>query len=162
MNYNNMKSTLTLLTLLTTILFISCNNLTLEEPTLERIEDVDIKEMSKDRIDMDANLVINNPNGVAVDLASADLEVIVDNIVIANIKQTVDATMSAKSEFKLPVNITMDLAKLYKNNPLAALSKGLQIMSDKKLEVQFKGNIKAGKGVAKLTVDVDQVEIVKF
>ena len=157
-----MKYTLILLTLIASTLFISCNNLTLEDPTLESIEDVDIKEMSKDLIDMDAHLVINNPNGVALDLASADLDVLVDNIVIANIKQTLDANMPAKAEFKLPVKITMDLAKLYKSNPLTALTKGLQIMSDKKLEVQFKGNIKAGKGVAKLTVDVDQVEIVKF
>ena len=157
-----MKSTLTLFTLIASTLFISCNNLTLEDPTLERIEDVDINEMNKDRIDMDANLIINNPNGVALDLASADLEVLVDNIVIANIKQTLDATMPAKAEFKMPVKITMDLAKLYKSNPLSALSKGLQVMSDKKLEVQFKGNIKAGKGVIKLIVDVDQVEIVKF
>ena len=157
-----MKYTLAILTLIASTLFISCNNLTLEDPTLERIEDVDINEMSKDHIDMDAHLIINNPNGVALDLASADLDVIVDNIVIANIKQTLDATMPAKAEFKLPVKITMDLAKLYKNNPLTALSKGLQIMSDKKLEVQFRGNIKAGKGIAKLTVDVDQIEIVKF
>ncbi len=157
-----MKSTLVIISLLCSTLFISCNNLSLEEPSLERIEDVDIKEMNKDRIDMDALLIINNPNGIEVDLASADLEVLVDDIVIANIKQTVDATMPAKSEFKLPVNITLDLAKLYKSNPLSALSKGLQIMSYKKLEVQIKGNIKAGKGVAKLTVTVDQIEIVKF
>ena len=162
MNYKIIKSTLSLFALLATTLFISCNNLALEEPTLERIEDVDIKKINKDRIDMDAHLIINNPNGVALDLASADLEVLVDNIVIANIKQTLDATMPAKAEFKMPVKITLDLAKLYKGNPLTTLGKGLQIMSDKKLEVQFKGNIKAGKGVAKLTVDVDQIEIVKF
>ena len=157
-----MKSTISLLALLTISLFISCKNLTLEEPTLERIEDVDINEMSKERIDMNANLIINNPNGVKLDLASADLNVLVDNVIIANIKQTVDSTMPANSEFKLPVKITMDLAKLYKENPLAALTKGLQIMSDKKLEIQLKGNIKAGKGVAKLTVAVDQVELVAF
>lgn len=157
-----MKSGLTLITILITLLCISCNDIALKDPTLERIEDVDIIEMSKDRIDMNAHLVINNPNGVGLDLASADLEVLVDNIVLANIKQTVDAEMPAKAEFKLPVKITMDLARLYKENPMAALSKGLKIMSDKKLEVQIKGNIKAGKGVAKLTVDVNQLEIVNF
>jgi len=157
-----MKHTLAILTLISFASLTSCNDLALEEPTLERIEDVDIKEMSKDRIDMNAHLIINNPNGVALDLASADLNVLVDEIIIANIKQTVDAKMPANAEFKLPVNITMDLERLYKENPMAALSKGFKIMSDKKLEVQFKGNIKAGKGVAKLTVDVDQLEIVEF
>ena len=56
----------------------------------------------------------------------------------------------------------MDLAKLYKNNLLAAICKVLQIISDKKLETQFKGIIKAGKVLAKLSVDVDQIEIMKF
>ena len=157
-----MKSSFNILALIAATILISCNNLTLVDPTIERIEDVDINEISKDRIDMDANIVINNPNAVALDLASANLEVIVDNIIIANIKQTVDATMPAKAEFKMPVKISMDLAKLYKENPLAALGKGLQIMSDKKLEVQIKGTIKAGKGVAKLNVAVDQIELVKF
>lgn len=151
-----------MLTLVSMTMLFSCSDLTLEDPTIERIEDVDIHQMSKERIDMDAFLIIHNPNAVALDLASANLDVLVDNIVIANIKQTVDATMPAKSEFKLPVKITMDLAKLYKENPLSALSKGLQIISDKKLEVLFKGNIKAGKGLVKLTVDVDQMEIVQF
>ena len=157
-----MKSTLSLLTLLSALLFISCSDIALEEPTLERIEDVDIKEISKDLIDMNAHLIINNPNGVALDLASADLDVLVDDIVIANIKQTLDAKMPAKAEFKLPVRITLDLAQLYKDNPMAALGKGLQIVSNKKIEVQIKGKIKAGKGVAKLSVDVDQLEIVRF
>jgi hypothetical protein len=56
----------------------------------------------------------------------------------------------------------MDLAKLYKNNLLAAICKVLQIISDKKLEKQFKEIIKAGKVLAKLSVDVDQIEIMKF
>jgi len=157
-----MKYSLALLLVTTTLLISACGDLTLVEPTIERVENVDIKEMNREKIDMEADLIINNPNGVALDLASADLDVIVDEIVIANIKQTVDATMPAKSEFKLPVKITMDLAKLYKENPLAALSKGLQIMSDKKLEVIFKGNIKAGKGVAKLNVIINQAELVTF
>lgn len=157
-----MKYALTSLSLLTIVLFTSCNELTLEDPTLERVEDVDVKNMSKDLIAIEANLVINNPNIVALDLASADLNVLIDNIVIANIKQTVNATMLAKSEFKLPVKITMDLAKLSKENPITALSKGLQIISDRKLDLQFKGDIKAGKGIAKLTVAVDQVETAKF
>ena len=56
----------------------------------------------------------------------------------------------------------MDLAKLYKNNPLATICKVLQIISDKKLETQFKRIIQAGKVLAKLSFDVDQIEIMKF
>lgn len=157
-----MRYTLAVLLIIIISILSSCSSLTLKEPTLERIENVEIKEMSKERIDMNANLVINNPNAVSIDLASANLEVLVDKVVIAHIKQTLDATMPAQSDFIMPVNITMDLSELYKSKPLAALSKSLQIMTEKKLQAQLKGNIKAGKGAAKITVEVDQVEIVKF
>jgi len=62
----------------------------------------------------------------------------------------------------MPINIKMDLDKLYRKNPVAALGKGLQIMSDRKLEVHFKGTINIGKGVAKISVPIDQKEMVEF
>lgn len=142
------------------ISLFSCQSL--QDPSLERIENVDINTLSKERIDLKADMIIHNPNSVALDLASADLKVLVDNIEVASIKQSIDAKMPANKEFTMPVNISMDLARLYKENPVAAIGKGLQIMSDRKLEVMFKGNIKAGKGVAKLTVPIEQMEIVKF
>ena len=45
---------------------------------------------------------------------------------------------------------------------MKAISKGLEIMAARKLEVKFQGNINAGKGIAKVNVSVDQVEVVDF
>lgn len=146
--------------LIVTLSISSCGSL--EEPTVLRIEDVEVLEMNKERIDMNASMVIMNPNSVALDLSSADLDVITDDIIIAKIKQNYDLSMPANAEFDMPINISMDLNKLYRDNPLAALGKGLQIISEKQLEVLLKGNIKAGKGVAKITIPVEQKELVKF
>ena len=145
---------------LAVLLLSSCKGL--EEPTILRIEDVNVNELSKDRIDLDANMIIYNPNGVALDLSSADLKMIIDDIEIAHMTQNYDLTMPANSEFKMPAKIVMDLKKLYGDNPLNALGKGLQIISTRELDVLFKGNIKAGKGMMKITVPVDQIENVKF
>lgn len=142
------------------IFLSSCSSIL--EPTVERIEDVDIVEMTKSKLELNAFMVLKNPNGFKLDLDNADLTVFVDDIELAKINQTYETTMPQKGEFNMPININMDLDKLYRDNPLAAIGKGLQIMSDKKLNVHFKGTILVGKGIAKISVPVDQIEEVRF
>jgi len=132
------------------------------EPTIEKIEDVDIIEMSKSKLELNAYMILKNENSFALDLAKANLVAYVDEVELATIDQAYDTEMPAKSNFRMPINIKMDLDKLYRKNPVAALGKGLQIMSDRKLEVHFKGTINIGKGVAKISVPIDQKEMVEF
>lgn len=143
-----------------TVILSSCSSIL--EPTVERIEDVDVVEMSKSRLELNAFMILNNPNGFELDLENANLTAYVDDIELAKINQTYETSMPSKGEFKMPININMDLDKLYRENPIAAIGKGLQIMSDRKLTVKFKGTILVGKGIAKVSVLVDQEEEVKF
>lgn len=143
-----------------TFFLSSCSSVV--EPTVERVIDVEVVEMTKSKLELNAYMVLNNPNSFELDLDNADLTVYVDDIELAKINQTYETTMPSKGEFNMPININMDLDKLYRENPLAAIGKGLQIMSDKQINVQFKGTILVGKGVAKISVPVDQEELVKF
>jgi LEA14-like dessication related protein len=150
-----------LLALLVSITLISsCTSI--EEPTLERVEDVEILTLNKSKVEINASMILKNPNSFALDLDKAELVAMLDDVEVANIDQTYETEMPARSEFKMPVYINMDLDKLYNDNPLQALAKGLEIMSDRKLDVKFQGTIKVGKGVAKVSVDVDQLETVEF
>ena len=142
------------------LIFTSCSSIL--EPTVERIEDVDIVKMTKDNLELNAFMVLKNPNGFELDLENADLTVYLDDIELAKINQTFETTMPKNGEFNMPININMDLKKLYGDDPIAAIGKSLQIMSDKKLNVLFKGTISVGKGIAKVSVDIDQMEEVKF
>ena len=142
------------------LMMSACNSIV--EPTLERVEDVDVVHMSKDKLELNAYMILNNPNGFALDLDRADLVAYVDDIELAKIEQTYETSMPEEGEFKMPININMDLKKLYGENPIAAIGKGIQIMSDRKLVVQFKGTIHVGKGVAKVLVPIDQMEEVEF
>jgi len=146
--------------ILSTLFLLSCNTIT--NPTVERIENVQIEELSTKAVKGTANMVILNPNPFALDLAGADLLAIVDDIELAHIKQVYDTSMPANTEFQMPIRLEMDLQKLYENDPLGALGKGMQIYSKRELTVHFKGTIKVGKGAAKISVPVDQKELVKF
>ncbi|MFT6337945.1 MAG: LEA14-like dessication related protein [Halioglobus sp.] len=142
-------------------IFSSCSTSILE-PTIEKIEDVDIIEMSKSKLELNAFMILKNPNGFSLDLAKANMKAYVDDIELATIDQTFDASMPANENFKMPITIKMDLDKLYRENPIAAIGKGIQIMSDKKLLVKFIGTIDVGKGMAKISVPIDQEEMVAF
>ena len=142
-------------------IFSSCSTSILE-PTIEKIEDVDIIEMSKSKLELNAFMILKNPNGFSLDLARANMKAYVDDIELATIDQSFDTAMPANKNFKMPITIKMDLDKLYRENPIAAIGKGLQIMSDKRLMVKFKGTIDVGKGMAKISVPIDQEEMVAF
>jgi len=142
------------------LFFSSCN--TFDEPTLEGIENVELEEINTKRLKIKADMLIHNPNPFALDLAEADLSATVEEIQLAIIQQTFDTEMPANQNFRMPVVIDMDLTKLYKDDPLAAISKGLKIINEKRICVHFKGNIKVGKGNAKVPIPIDQLEEVKF
>lgn len=147
--------------LLSCFIFSSCSTSILE-PTIEKIEDVDIIEMSKSKLELNAFMILKNPNGFSLDLAKANMKAYVDDIELATIDQSFDTSMPANENFKMPITIKMDLDKLYRANPIAAIGKGIQIMSDKKLMVKFIGTIDVGKGMAKISVPIDQEEMVSF
>ena len=139
---------------------LSCNTIT--HPTFEGLENVELEEVNSPKLVVMADMVINNPNSFALDLAEADLYAIAEEIELARINQTFNTEMSAKTDFKMPVRIDMDLSKLYKDDPLGAISKGLNIINEKQINVLFQGEIKVGKGKAMVSVPIDQLENVKF
>ena len=141
--------------------FVSCET-TIQEPSLVNISHVNINTLNKNLVDVDADLIFLNPNNFELDVASADIKASIDNVEVAIIKQNYDLKMKANVNFEMPVNIKMDIKKLYDENPLAALGKGLQIMSDRSLDVKFSGSLKVGKGVAKISVPVEKELKVKF
>lgn len=149
------------LAIIACLIMTSCSTSILE-PTIEKIEDVDIIEMSKSKLELNAFMVLKNPNAFSLDLAKANMKAYVDDIELATINQSFDTSMPANENFKMPITIKMDLDKLYRENPMAAIGKGIQIMSDKKLMVKFKGTIDVGKGMAKISVPIDQEEMVAF
>lgn len=146
--------------LLLSLLLHACNAIT--NPTVERIENVNIEELSTKAVRGTAEMVLHNPNSFALDLAGADLVAIVDDVELATITQGYDTSMPANAEFKMPIKLEMDLQKLYDEDPIGALGKGMQIYSKRELTIHFKGEIKIGKGSAKISVPVDQKELVKF
>lgn len=155
-----MNTTWCLTITLSLLFLIGCTSIS--NPSLERIEDVEIVELSKSKVALNVNLVLMNDNAFALDLASADLQFLVDSIEVAAISQTYDTSMPAESEFDMPMYIEMNLDRLYNDNPIVAITKGLKIMQERQLNVQLLGTMYVGKGKAKIKVPINQDELISF
>jgi len=149
-----------LFTFMLSVLMTACS--TIEQPTVQRIENVKIGKFSQAAVEATADMVIHNPNPVALDLAAADLVAIVEGVEVATIKQTFDTSMPANADFNMPISLKMELQKLYEQDALGAMGKAMQIYSARQLVVTFRGSINVGKGTAKISVPVDKVETIKF
>ncbi len=148
------------LIIISTLILASCTSIT--EPTLVDVKNVKVLDMNKDKVDITADMIFNNPNAFALDLAKANIVASIDSVEVSTITQEYDAIMPANEDFPMPVRITMDLKKLYQQDGLMAISKGLKIMSQRRLDVHFKGSIKVGKGGVKVSAPINKVETVKF
>lgn len=138
----------------------SCTSIA--EPTIKHIINLEVLEANRSKVVVEFDMVFDNPNNFALDLAAADIEVITDDIVVAEVHQLYDAMMPAKDEFAMPIHVEMDLKKLYGDNPISAIEKGLKILNDRKLEVMMQGSIKVGKGSVKMAVPIKRQQEFTF
>jgi len=150
----------TIIVFLCCFLVVSCT--AFEEPAFEKIENVEIINVSTQQLECQLDLVFYNPNAFALDLAEADLNVSMAETALAEVHQTYESTMPGQSRFSMPVNIILNLQELYGDNPITAMTKGLELMQKRELELQFKGSIKVGKGKTKISVPIDKIDLIRF
>ncbi len=141
-------------------LLFACQSV--EHPKVLDIDNIKILNASMDQITFKADLVLSNPNAFGLELSSADIDVLLDDVSIGKMTQSLDATMPAKTQFSIPMHIALNLKKLYAENPLDNVGKALQILSKKELNLQFVGEVKAGKGKFKLNIPVEQDKQINF
>jgi len=150
----------TVLLLIIGLLITGCNSV--EDPTLLGIQNVEVLDANKEKISLDAELVFNNPNGFSIDIDNAELMAYLDDVEVASFSQKVNATMKAKEEFHMPFHIDIDMNKIYKMDPMFALTKGLKILRDKKVKIRYVGTIYCGHKSLKIPIEVDREEWVNF
>ncbi len=138
----------------------SCQSI--EEPEITNIEITEVLDVSTKQLSFDGNMIIHNPNPFSLDLANAKIKAMVDGKQLAYIDQVYDTEMPANDDFKMPVHINLDLTKLFEENPLSAIGKGLQLIAERKIKIHFLGDIKVGKGSVKIKVPVDRQFTIDF
>ena len=160
MNYFRDPKTACLLIIYAIGFLSSCN--TVQDPIFESVENVKIINASVKNVESTLDLVFSNPNSFALDFAQADLIISMDDVELGEVHQTYEAEMPSQSDFKMPIHVNLDLGKLYGDNVLEAMSKGLELMKKRELELRFQGEIYVGHAKTKIKVPIDRVKTIQF
>lgn len=153
-----MKRSLFLL-LIITFLFLGCS--INKQPLFLRVENIELIETNSNFITVEANAYFNNPNDVGGTLKSDEINVLVNDIEVANVSSE-DFKVPAKKEFSIPLRVTINTNKILKaknNNVLESL---LKSVLNKSIKIQYKGDIVYKTFGFSYTYAIDETEHVKL
>lgn len=132
-----MKKFVILLTI--ALVVVSCS--VSEKPQFISVENVHVERADMDSIILTADANFLNPNDISGTLESDNLLVFINDIEMAKVTSK-PFKVPANKEFTIPLTVSMETQKVLKEQGGSLLGGILNTLMNKKLKVQYKGNIK--------------------
>ena len=112
-----------------------------EKPEFIKVNSVEIIDTSLSNFTILAKLQFKNKNSIGGTLQANNIHVFIDSIDVATINSEL-FDVPKKSEFELPLEATIPFSKVYENNKKGLLNNILNIVSSKKINILYKGEVK--------------------
>ena len=135
--------------------FNSCRSY--KAPELRRIDNVRLRTVGGDQIELYAQLVFYNPNEVKIKLKSYQIEVYLEDKKITELKDNTKMIILPKDNFKLNTIVVFSLGDFEGN----ILTSAIGLLS-KRMQLRFEGNIKLSRNGVRFTIPIHHREKVKF
>ncbi|MBW1297727.1 hypothetical protein [Aquimarina litoralis] len=132
-----------------------------KKPEFLHISKIDVKNVSMRNITINADAVFMNPNNVGGKLSIDDMHIFVDNIDVGTISSE-EFDVPSKDEFKVPLEGTFSMSKIYENNKNNLLNSVIKMVQTDSLNVQYKGNIKYHLGNFSYTYKIEKEQKVSL
>lgn len=114
-------------------------------PYYKSMEKVRIEKFTSSGIQVKANVICHNPNSVEVKLSGFDFKIAANGKQVAVAKQVISSTISADSDFTIPLTVSFSPKKLFKLKDLLGVafaslkSKAIHMKYDGTVTVQLLG-----------------------
>lgn len=143
------------------LLFSFCNTDKLK-PIFEGLKHVSVDNVTKKNISVSADLIFYNPNIFSIELTDLELDVFINGIEVANIKQVNKVEINGKQYFDYPTNISFNPQQTFKNDIVGFLNTFGSIYKNKELKLSYVGDVSFNvKGLA-LKLPINFKDKVKF
>ncbi len=134
------------LILLLTVGFLLLACKVTEKPEFIGVNSLKIKKVSTKEFTVLANLQFQNKNDVGGTLQAKEIHVFIDSIDVATVATEV-FNVPKKEAFELPLQVQIPFDKIYKNNKQNLLENIMNVISNEKVNIFYKGVIRYEKGV---------------
>lgn len=152
-----MRNVLLLLTV--GIAILSCS--VKEKPVFIAIEAIELVESTSKTVTLKADAIFQNPNDVGGALESDDISVFVNDIKVAQVSSE-QFKVPAKKEFTIPLKVKMSTDSILKLKGTDAIGSLLNSLLNKKIKVQYKGDIIYKTFGFSYTYPIDETEMVNI
>ncbi|RKR81315.1 late embryogenesis abundant protein [Mucilaginibacter gracilis] len=144
-------------TILITALVILAGCSKPKDLTYGAITDVSVKNLSLSGVDVEATIPVDNPNSYAITVQEANLDLMLDDKVIAHVLQSYPVTVAAKTKGDYKVGASIKLANA---GAIMSLMSLMNNNTDRNLSLD--GTLKAKSFVITKTVQVHQTNIQNY
>ncbi len=124
---------------LAVFLLVSCS--VTKKPIFVNVDTIKIVDITSELVSISALAHFENPNDVGGKLETKGIKVLIDDVEMAEVKSEV-FKVPAKSEFTVPLEVKIPLEQLQKKLNTNFLEGLIGALLNKKLKVQFKGQLK--------------------
>ena len=107
-----------------------------KQPEFQSIANPKVIQLSMKKTHIEVDVVLNNPNGVGVDITKMEVDIFVNNVHIGKTTQTHEAIIPADSNFNLPLKFEFSPKEVLNIGSLGGL---LGALKDKKVKMKYKG-----------------------
>lgn len=147
--------------LLVVILFLTVSCKLKEKPEFVRIDTVDVVHADFKTVELKADAVFMNHNNVGGSLKTDNIDVFVDEQLVAKVSAA-EFKVPSKKEFTIPLLVNFDTSKLLdtKNNDL--LGSLIMQFLNKTVVVRFKGNLVYKVAGFKSSYPIDHIEEIQI
>jgi len=129
-----------------------------EDVKFEKIKNLKINSMKDGLVNLSAEADFYNPNNISGKLKSVNVEVLLKEKSLARITQNDKFPIEKNAAFSIPFKVDLKIADIQQG----FLDNILAFISDKKVKLHFKGNIKVSTWGITQTVPVSFYEEVKL
>ncbi|WP_103071472.1 hypothetical protein [Aquimarina sediminis] len=147
--------------LLSTIFILTTNCSVSKKLKFEYVDNIEVKNIDLNNITLNADAVFNNPNNLRGTLSIDDMHIFVDNIDVGTVSSQ-EFKVPQKSEFSIPLEGTISLSKVYKENKNNLLGSILKVVQTDSLKIRYKGAIKYHLGSFSYPYSIDKEQMVRL
>ncbi|MEL6972609.1 MAG: hypothetical protein AAFZ63_23895 [Bacteroidota bacterium] len=133
-----------------------------QEPVYKGFSEINADMISTKRITLSGEAQYYNPNAFGGEVVSTDIQVVVNDIPAADIKQTTTIPVPAESDFSLPLVCNVAPKTIFENDRNGALGGIINAVLSRKVDVHYQGEIVVKFAGIPITLPVDVEEEVEL
>lgn len=141
------------------LMLLSCS--VTEKPEFIKVNSIDITDTSLKNFTVQAKLQFKNKNSVGGTLQAKDIHIFMDSIDLATVT-TKAFEVPKKSEFEIPLEAVIPFEKVFNDNKQSLLNNIMNVISSKKVKLNYKGTVQYKIGVFHYDYPVDYTQEVSL